>query len=388
MHSKSVCIVGMGTYESEEPIAELSHREMLFYATKSAMDEAGLKRDDIDVGYTASYDFFEGRSLSNQFTVDSIGGTMKACDERVGDEGIFALFSGCMEIMADPTKIVVVAMVQKPSERDKEDIGFQRIIADTMEPVFSRPVVKSIPDETKLEGILTAMELRSFMERTGLTEAEIAEIVVKNMENAGKSASVEDVLKSTQLSGPIRKAMCAPPKDAACTFFLASEDRAIRMKSEPIFIRGIGWASGKSHLAIRTQGKAEETKWAARRAYKMANIHRPERDIDFAEINDWYAHRELMHCEALGLNGGKDLPGCIEAGVFKKSGNIPVNSSGGLIGTGNPMGGAGLLSVARVVEQLRGDAGENQIPGVRFGLAHGWSGMPLASAGVAVLSNC
>jgi len=74
--------------------------------------------------------------------------------------------------------------------------------------------------------------------------------------------------------------------------------------------------------------------------------------------------------------------------VFEKIGTIPVNSSGGLIGTGNPMGGAGLLSVARVVEQLRGEAGHKQIPGARFGLAHGWNGLPLASAGVAILSNC
>jgi len=272
----------MGIYESEAPEKELSHREMLFYATRKAMDEAGIKRKDIDVGYTASYDFFEGRSLSNQFTVDSIGGVMKACDERVSEEGIFALFSGCMEVMADPSKIVVVAMVQKPSDRDKADVGFQRIISDTMEPVFSRPVVKSIPDETRLEGILISMELRSFMERTGLKEREIAKVVVKNMKNAGKSTSVKDVLKSPQLSGPLRKAMCAPPKDAACTFFLASEEKAKRMKREPIFIKGIGWASGKSHFATRTQGTAEETKWAARRAYKMANIHRPEEDVDFA----------------------------------------------------------------------------------------------------------
>lgn len=385
---KSVCIVGMGTYESEEPIEEFSHKEMLFYATKKAMGEAGIERDDIDVGYTASYDFFEGRSLSNQFTVDSIGGVMKACDERVGDEGIYALLAGCMEIMADPTKIVVVAMVQKPSDRDLNGVGFQRLIGDTMEPVFSRPVVKSVPDETRLEGVLTSMELRNFMERSGLTQEDIAKVVVKNMNNAGKPFSVEDVLKSAQLSGSFRKAMLAPPKDAACTFFLASEERAKRMKSDPIFIRGIGWASGKSHFATRVQGTCDETKWAARQAYKMANIHRPETDIDFAEINDWYAHRELMHCEALGLCGTNDLSSCIQDGMFEKNGTIPVNRSGGLIGKGNPTGGAGLLSVARVVEQLRRKAGNKQLSGERFGLAHGWNGIPLASAGVAILSNC
>jgi len=385
---KSVCIVGMGTYESEEPIKELSHREMLFYATRKAMNEAGIKRDDIDVGYTASYDFFEGRSLSNQFTVDSIGGTMKACDERVGDEGIFALFSGCLEVMADPNKIVVVAMVQKPSDRDEKDLTFQRVIGLTMEQVFTRPVVRSIPDDSQLEAVLSSMEMRSFIKRTGLTKEDIAKIVVKNMANAGKPATLEDVLKSEVLSGPFLKGMAAPPKDAACTFFLASEEKAKRMKTDPIFVKGIGWASGKSNIATRMPGTAEETRWAARRAYKMANIHRPENDIDVAEINDWYAHRELMHCEALGLNGGLELAACIEKGMFEKNGKIPVNPSGGLIGTGNPTGGAGLLSVARIVEQLRGTAGDKQVQGARYGLAHGWNGLPMASAGVAILSNC
>ena len=148
--NKDVCIVGMGVYESEKPITELAHKEMLFYATRRALDDAGIERKDIDSGFTASMDFLEGRSLSNQFMVDSIGGVMKACDQRVSEEGIYALFAGCMEVMADPSKIVVVAMVQKPSDRDPEDVGYQKIIADTMEPVFSRPVCKSSSRHSKI----------------------------------------------------------------------------------------------------------------------------------------------------------------------------------------------------------------------------------------------
>ena len=383
-----VCIVGMGLYESDEPVTELAHKEMLFYATRQAMDDAGLQRKDIDTGFTASHDFLEGRSLSNQFTVDSIGGVMKSCDQRVSEEGIYALFAGCMEVMADPSKIVVVAMVQKPSERDPEDIGYQKIIADTMEPVFSRPVCKSVPHIGSLEPVLAAMDARSYLALSGLKEEALAQVVVKNRSNAGKPAKPDDILKSKRLSGPIRTAMRAPAKDAACTLFLASEKKAKRLKAQPIFVRGIGWCSGNSHFSTRVHGTADETKYAARQAYKMAGILRPERDLDLAEVNDWYAHRELMHCQALGLCGSKDIGACVDEGVFTKAGHMPVNRSGGLLGGGNPIGGAGLMSVARVVRQLRGQAGEQQVPGARFGLAHGWSGLPVAAAGVAVLSNC
>jgi acetyl-CoA C-acetyltransferase len=245
----------------------------------------------------------------------------------------------------------------------------------------------SIPHVESLEALLASMEIRCYMERNGLSEREIASVVVKNLGNVGKQITVEDILASQQLSGAIRKSLRAPARDAAVTLILTSEDRAKRLKGNPIFVRGIGWCSNKGHMASRDLGLAAETKWAARQAYKMAQIIRPENEIDLAEVNDWYAHRELMHCEALGLCGAKDIASCINDGTFEKNGKIPVNRSGGLLGRGNPIGGAGLLSVARVFRQLRGKAASQQIPGARFGLAHGWSGLPAATAGVAVLSN-
>ncbi|MDY6852578.1 MAG: hypothetical protein SV487_10975, partial [Thermodesulfobacteriota bacterium] len=179
-----VCIVGIGVVESTQPMVELSHKELLFYATRQAMDDAGVERKDIGGAITASYDFLEGRSLSNQYTLDSIGGVMKPCDLRLGEDGIYSIFAGYMEIMADPSQIVVVASVQKASERGDDGIGFQKLIADSMEPVFSRPVCKSVPGIGGLESVLAAMEARAYLDRTGLTEEHLAAIAVKNMKNA------------------------------------------------------------------------------------------------------------------------------------------------------------------------------------------------------------
>src|SRR4030042_2464838 len=160
-----VCIVGIGLVESAQSIFELSHKELLFYSTRKALDDAGLERKDIGGAMTSSYDFLEGRSLSNQFTLDSIGGVMKPCDLRLGEDGIYSLFAGYMEVMADPSKFVVVASVQKASERDSEGLGYQKLIAASMEPVFSRPVCNSIPNLLGLEPVLAAMEARAFMAR-------------------------------------------------------------------------------------------------------------------------------------------------------------------------------------------------------------------------------
>ena len=387
-----VCIIGIGLVESDQSIFELSHKELLFYSTRKALDDAGLERKDIGGAITSSYDFLEGRSLSNQFTLDSIGGVMKPCDLRLGEDGIYSLFAGYMEVMADPSKFVVVASVQKASERDPEGLSYQKLIAASMEPVFSRPVCNSIPNLLGLEPVLAAMEARAFMERSGLKEEQLARVAVKNLNNAnpGKEKSainLKAVLESELLSWPIRQLTRAKEADAACTLILASEKKIRSMTKPPVFIRGIGWCSDQSHLAFRQQGLARETKWAAHQAYKMAGIQQPDKEINLAEVSDWYAHRELMHCEALGFCNLSEIGSCIANGIFGKNGALPVNVSGGLLGRGNAIGTSGLIRVAQVALQIRGQANGYEIPGVEVGLAHSWSGIPTATAGVAVLSK-
>ena len=389
--NNTVCVVGIGVVESDGPSFDLSHKEMLFYSTRQALDDAGLERKDIGSAITATFDFLEGRSLSNQYTLDSIGGVMKPCDLRLGEDGIYSLFAGCMEVMSDPSQVVVVASVQKASERDPEGLGYQKLIADSMEPVFSRPVCKSVPGLLGLEPVLAAMEARAFMERTGIGEEALADIAVKNLNaHSGKDDSGPDqktVLESDLLSWPIRKLTRAREADAACTIILASEKRAKAFHNEPVFVSGIGWCSDKSHFPFREPGVSRETKWAARQAYKMAGIRQPEREIDLAEISDWYAHRELIHCEALGFCGSDELQRCATDGRFEKEGRLPVNASGGLLGSGNAIGASGLIRVAQVVQQIRGQANGTQVQGAGVGLAHSWGGIPTATAGVAILSK-
>jgi acetyl-CoA C-acetyltransferase len=130
-----------------------------------------------------------------------------------------------------------------------------------------------------------------------------------------------------------------------------------------------------------------ETKLAAQQAYEMAGIRRPDKEIDLAEVSDWYAHRELMHCEALGLYGVDEIGTCISEKRFEKDGSLPINVSGGLLGRGNAIGTSGLIRIAQVAKQIRGVADGYRVPGAAVGLANAWGGIPAATAGVAVLSK-
>jgi len=387
-----VCIVGIGVVEPDQSMFQLSHKELLFYSTRKALDDAGLERKDIGGAITSSYDLLEGRSLSNQYTLDSIGGVMKQCDLRLGDDGIYSLFAGYMEVMVDPSKFIVVASVQKASDRDPEGLAYQKIVAASLEPLFSRPVCNAVPSLLGLEPVLAAMEARAFMERTGLKEEQLARVAVKNLNNTDSSMkksniNVKAVLESELLSWPIRQLTRAKETDAACTLILASEKKIRSTRKSPVFVSGIGWCSDQSHLAFRQQGVSRETKWAAHQAYKMAGIQRPDKEINLAEVSDWYAHRELMHCEALGLSNQDEIGSCIANGVFEKNGALPVNVSGGLLGKGNAIGPSGLIRVAQVALQIRGQANGYQVRGVETGLAHSWSGIPVATAGVVILSK-
>ena len=156
-----VCIVGVGVVEPEGDPAGISHKELLFYATRRALDDAGIEREQIGGAITASSDFVEGRSLSNQYTLDSIGGVMKPCDLRLAEDGMHALFAGHMEVMVDPDLLMVVAAVQKPSERAGEDNGFHRVLTAALDPVYNRPLCSTVPTPDRLEAVFAAMDARA-----------------------------------------------------------------------------------------------------------------------------------------------------------------------------------------------------------------------------------
>lgn len=389
---KRVAIVGIGQTKCGFNDDGFSYRELLYLATKQALSEAGIQREDIDSAFTTSYDFLEGRSLSNQYSLDSIGGVMKPCDLRLGEDGIYAIFAGYMEVMSKPGQIVVAASVQKAS--DRRPGADPAITLSTLETVYVRQVFANLPAIAGLEYCLAAMEARRYMHCYGITEAHIAKVAVKNHNNAtrnplaqnARKVTLDDVLNSEMLSWPLRSLEVAKPGDGACTLVLASEELAAELSDSPVWIRGIGWCSDTCYPAASELAKTKFIHIAARQAYAMAGIRHPAREIDLAEVYDNYAFNELQYCEALGLCGEGEGGRFIDEGISEIGGSIPVNPSGGLLGQGNPLGTAGLMRVAQAALQLRGEAGDCQIAGAEVAVAQG-CGLPYRAGGVVVLSK-
>jgi uncharacterized OB-fold protein len=112
---------------------------------------------------------------------------------------------------------------------------------------------------------------------------------------------------------------------------------------------------------------------AARMAYDMAGITEPRKQIHIAEPYDPFDYKELHHLEGLMLFDKGKAPEAARDGVTARDGDLPCCPSGGLLGVGNPIAAAGLMKVAELFWQLRGEAGARQVPGTpERGVAQAW----------------
>ena len=126
---------------------------------------------------------------------------------------------------------------------------------------------------------------------------------------------------------------------------------------------------------------------AAERAYAMAGIRTPTKELDFAEVNDEYSYKELQHLEALRICPKGESGKLTETGWSEPIGEFPVNVSGGCLGCGHLYELDGGQKILDVVLQLRGHTGQNQLENVHTGLAASWRGVPTTTGAVAILSD-
>jgi len=122
-------------------------------------------------------------------------------------------------------------------------------------------------------------------------------------------------------------------------------------------------------------------------AYNQAGIQNPVQFIDFAELDDTYAYKELQALETLAFCSPGEAGELTLGGFTAADGEIPVNISGGSLGWGHLLDATGLARALEVVLQLRGEAGSRQLKDVEVGLAQSWRGVPTTSTAVAILSN-
>ncbi|MFJ3418996.1 lipid-transfer protein [Streptomyces sp. NPDC086082] len=224
---------------------------------------------------------------------------------------------------------------------------------------------------------------REHMEKYGTTEAQLAAVAAKNHRHSAHNPyaqfrdvyDVDDILAARVVHRPLTKLQCSPTSDGAAAAVVVSE----RFVEE----RGLGAASLVEIVAQAMTTDTEESfasgscidvvgqpmsRAAARQVYERSGLG--IEDVDVVELHDCFSINELLTYEALGMCAPGESGKLVESGATTYGGRWVVNPSGGLISKGHPLGATGIAQVAELVWQLRGTAGERQVPGAEVGLAH------------------
>jgi acetyl-CoA acetyltransferase len=228
--------------------------------------------------------------------------------------------------------------------------------------------------------------LGRYRSKYGLEARVLAEIAVKNRAHAAlnpnaqytEPISVDDVLGARVVAEPLTALMCAPISDGASAVVVTTRERARAGPRRPVWIRGIATGMGAPPSSDSLVGRI------ARRAFAEAGI--TPADIDVAEVHDSIAFNELLAYEELGLCAAGDGARFAFSGASGLSGQVPVNTSGGLESRGHPVAATGLAQITELVTQLRHEAGDRQVAGARTAVAENAGGFAVDDTAAAVVT--
>jgi acetyl-CoA C-acetyltransferase len=219
------------------------------------------------------------------------------------------------------------------------------------------------------------MKANRYLHEHGIAHATLAKVVNKNLRNGAlnpnafrrKPLAEEQILDSPMLNYPLTQYMFCAPDEGAAAVVMCRADIAHRYSSKPIYLRAV-------EVRTRTYGAYEvnttfapvdevpaPTVYAARAAFEKAAIS-PE-DVDVVQLQDTDAGAEIIHMAECGFCADGEQEKLLSDGATEITGSLPINTDGGLIANGEPIGASGLRQIHELVRQLRGQAGERQVPG-------------------------
>ncbi|MDY6851595.1 MAG: thiolase family protein [Thermodesulfobacteriota bacterium] len=371
---KRVAVVGTGQTVYKTKRLDVNAADLVFEASRAALDDCGLEINDIDaVVFASAPEAFEGVHSPDLWCADAsaaLGKPMMRIHTG-GSTGGAGAIAGMQHVASGMFDVVLVVAVQRIGESPDA----QKILNTIWDPIYEKDFALNIIN------ICAQMATRQ-MYKYGLTEEQMALVSVKNHLNAINNPyahlklriTVEDVLNSRVLCWPIKLLDACPRSDGACAVVLASEEKADKIAATPAWI--LGASSSSDTYGIGERFLDDEYDFAdigaiprsAKEAYKMAGIDDPMNQIDVAELYTPFSSLEIVMYEGLGFCEKGEGGRLIEKGVTEMDGQLPVNPSGGTQAS-NPIGATGLVRVADAALQVMEKAGKTQVDGVKTAIA-------------------
>ncbi len=369
-----ITVLGVGTTKFGE-LWEISPRTLVKEAVSEALADANLKLADIEALYVGNMlsGIFGGQENLGALFAEELGLSVPAFKiEGACASGGLAVHNAINSVLAGVYQTVLVVGVEKMTDYNPGEVASALMAAGH--------------DEERLAGMtfpgLYAMLARSYMEKYGTTERDLAAVAVKNHYHATLNpkaqfqfeVSLDQVLASSPVAEPLKLLDCSPISDGASAMILGNERQERSKTRKTVWIAASSVATDSLGLAGRKDltSLASAVK-AASEAYKMAGVG--PQDIAVAEVHDCFSIAEVIAGEDLGFFPKGKAAGAIFKGKTRLGQEKPVvNPSGGLKACGHPVGATGVKQIVEITTQLRGEAGLRQVKGAKIGLTHNVGG--------------
>jgi acetyl-CoA acetyltransferase len=390
--------VGMTRFEkSRRPL-----KELVVEAVTQALGDASAEPGDVQAAYVGNavaglltgQEMIRGQVLLRPLGIESIPifNVENACASAAS-----AFHLGWQAVAYGVHDVVLCVGAEKLTHPDPS-VGLAAIgtAVDVEARAEMAAAMGTEPDPKRsfFMDIYAAMT-KEYMSRSGAKVEHFADVVVKNQHNGalnpraqyGAELTVDDVLAAREIVWPLTLLMCSPISDGAAAIVLASSRARRRLNARPgPRVRASVVVSGNRHDS--GDPRAGSTGRAAALAYEVAGIGPDE--LDCAELHDATAPAELMAYEQVAFASPGEGPELIESGQTKLGGRLPVNTSGGLLAKGHPIGATGIAQLCEATWQLRNEAGPRQVEGARVALTQnggGWLDGDSAAMSVHILSR-
>ena len=372
-----VYIIGAGIH----PFGRTPERSGLqqgVFAVRQALDRAGLDWRDIQFAYGGSDAAGKADTMVSELGLTGLPFINVTNGCATGGSAMFGAYS-----------------TVKSGEFDLGiAVGFDKHPRGAFDP---RPADWGLPDWYGETGLMLttqffAMKIQRYMAMHGITRGTLAAVAEKAFDNGvladhawrREPVDAETILASAMVSDPLTKFMFCSPAEGAVALIFASEAKAkalglpaVRLRAAAVRSRPPGSFEVFSP-ALDVDRGLSPTHIASRAAYQMAGIG--PQDVDIAQLQDTESGAEIMHMAENGFCADGEQEAWIAEGRTRIDGILPVNTDGGCLACGEPIGASGLRQVYENYVQLTGQAGARQVPGdPRIGYSHVY-GAPGVSA--------
>ena len=370
MSKGEFAIIGTG----EVPVGKYPDRSPLEIAcrvSKLAIEDAGIKKDDIDMVFTAM------AILDSEFNGDLIVGRipealglLKSCKFQAvtmaGGSTSYALRKMAEGVLASGEAEMVLAVHAQRFSAFTLAEQLEFFAKAGTDPQWETPYGISF-------NALAGMVTQRYMYETGTTPEQVASVCVSArkwaalQENAmfKKDLTLEEVLKSKMVTTPLTALMCNVLADGGSAFLITTAERARKLVDKPVYILGEGSDFTHSSLTVcKDLTMYSVIKGVAEAAYKESGLG--PRDMDIAEIYGAYPVFALMLLEGMEFCKRGEAGRFVLEGNTWPGGKLPMSTNGEAMSYGHTGTGVGIACLVESVRQLQGKAKKAQVPGVRF----------------------